>query len=522
MPSCEETGLGAVDNAKAVEAVTSVSNKSSLRSSYKKYSPKDRYLIGKYSNEHGSAAATRKFKPSYPNLNESTVRGFQKMYREKLRSAIKNGTTVEKELGGDIRRGRPLLLGPRIDEDVRKFLLALRYRGGRISFSIAVAVAKALIERSDEEGLKLIEFGRDWAQSLFRRMGFKKRAATTGKVTIPEGARKEAELVYLHDIVNKIEMHEIPAELVFNLDQTPSKYVQASRYTMEKAGKKSVSIVGSGDKRAITATFVIDLAGNFLPMQLIYGGKTDRSIPKISFPNGFSLSANPKHYSNTEESIKIIEEIVSPRVKSQRERLNLSPDAPALLIMDVFRGQMTTEVMELLAEENILVTYVPNNMTHIFQPLDLTVNSWAKNYMKEKFATWYAQKIREGLDHGIKIDDIDILTPLTVMKPLHAKWMINLYNELTSPKGKEVIISGWRASGILRAVEERAEKLPALDPFSDLDPLENNVADILDTNSFPEAGHGDVNQRDIDSDSEFEYDLVEEEDMNAFDLTVSN
>lgn len=136
----------------------------------------------------------------------------------------------------------------------------------------------------------MVKFGKDWAQSFFHRMGFKKRSATTGKVIIPEGARKEAEILYLYDIVTKIENYRIPSELVFNLDQTPSKYVQCLQYTMEKEGKKSVSIVGSGDKRAITATIVIDLKGNFLPMQLIYGGKTNHSIPSIDFPEGFSLS----------------------------------------------------------------------------------------------------------------------------------------------------------------------------------------------------------------------------------------
>jgi len=519
MPSLEETGFGAVDHAVVVSAVNSELDKNP-RSSYTRYTPKDRYLIGKYSNENGASAAARKFKYRFPRINESTVREFMKKYREKLQLGGEDAINTDKELGGDIRRGRPLLLGPLIDEDVRKFISALRYRGGQVSFSIAIAVAKALIERSNNEGLKLIEFGKDWAQSLFRRMGFKKRSATTGKVKIPDGARKEAELVFLHDIVNKVEMHDIPRELVFNLDQTPSKYIQSSRYTMEKAGTKSVAIVGAGDKRAITATFVIDLAGNFLPMQLIYGGKTNRSIPKMSFPDGFSLSANPKHYSNTEESIKIIKEIIIPQVTSRRESFNLAPDAPALLIMDVFRGQMTNEVMDFLETENILVTCVPNNMTHLFQPLDLTVNSWAKNFMKEKFATWYAQQVKESLDRGIKIDDVDIKMPLTVIKPLHGKWIIELYNVLTSAKGKEIILSGWRAAGILGAVEQGMDKLPTLDPFEDLEPLTTNDDTALTTKTFPESGHPEVNIRDIDSDSEYEYDLIDEEDRNAFDFIV--
>ena len=36
------------------------------------------------------------------------------------------------------------------------------------------------------------------AQSLFQIMGFKKQMRTTGKVEIPEGARKEAELLQNH------------------------------------------------------------------------------------------------------------------------------------------------------------------------------------------------------------------------------------------------------------------------------------------------------------------------------------
>ena len=47
---------------------------------------------------------------------------------------------------------------------------------------------------------------------------------------------------------------------------------------------------------------------------------------------------------------------------------------------------MTPPVLELLKKNHILLIEVPHNMTHLFQPLDLTVNSWAKAFMKEKIA----------------------------------------------------------------------------------------------------------------------------------------
>ena len=50
------------------------------------------------------------------------------------------------------------------------------------------------------------------------------------------------------------------------------------------------------------------------------------------------MSANPKHYSNTAESTKLIKEIVITYIEKERILLKLPKTQPALLIMDVFRG----------------------------------------------------------------------------------------------------------------------------------------------------------------------------------------
>ena len=65
---------------------------------------------------------------------------------------------------------------------------------------------------------------------------------------------------------------------------------------MLKRGSLSVTIEGSDGKRMITETFTITLSGKFPAMHLIYGGKTNQSILSVVFPEGFSQSANPKHF----------------------------------------------------------------------------------------------------------------------------------------------------------------------------------------------------------------------------------
>ena len=167
---------------------------------------------------------------------------------------------------------------------------------------------------------------------------------------IPEGARK-------------VEEYNVPTSLIVNIDQTPIKYVPVGSESLAEKGVNNVTSEGSDDKRTITGTFGISKSGVFLPMQLIYGDKTTQSIPKFKFPNEFSLSANPKPFSNTEESLQYVREIIKPYMNNQRLENNLPDDQKALIVMDVFTGQTTWPVVESYEENNICIVNVPANMT---------------------------------------------------------------------------------------------------------------------------------------------------------------
>ena len=65
-------------------------------------------------------------------------------------------------------------------------------------------------------------------------MGFVPRIKTTGKVHILIEAQKEAELKFLHQIINQVEKYQIPLSFIINFDQIPSKYVQVLSMTMAK------------------------------------------------------------------------------------------------------------------------------------------------------------------------------------------------------------------------------------------------------------------------------------------------
>ena len=100
-------------------------------------------------------------------------------------------------------------------------------------------------------------------------MGFVCRRGTTAKLEIPHGAFKEAQLLFTHDIMSKVDKYNIPDSLIIKIDQTPTRYVPVNRSTLAKKNSKAVATKGSSDKRSIAATFSITFSGKFLAMQLI-------------------------------------------------------------------------------------------------------------------------------------------------------------------------------------------------------------------------------------------------------------
>ena len=140
---------------------------------------------------------------------------------------------------------------------------------------------------------------RSWVISLCRRMGFTKRAGTTARPAVPQGLYDESRREYLCDIIKKVDQWNIPPELVLNSDQTPSSYASVGKSTMAVSGASSVPIKGLTDKRCITLNFVVTLANDFIPIQVIYSGKRKASLPRgFSFPPGFCVAQNPKRSGN--------------------------------------------------------------------------------------------------------------------------------------------------------------------------------------------------------------------------------
>ena len=161
---------------------------------------------------------------------------------------------------------------------------------------------------------------------------------------------------------------------------------------------------------------------------------------------------------------------------------------------------MTEKVLEKLKCNKVFLVRIPANMTHIFQAWDLTVNGHFKQYMKEKFSTWYSEQISLALENGKKLENINISFKVTVLKPLHAQWLVEFYNLITSWEKKEIITRGFERAGITHALElGSSNNLSELDPFAEFSNLVSG--DELADQSLPDEEYlqSFTNER-VDSD----------------------
>lgn len=213
---------------------------------------------------------------------------------------------------------------------------------------------------------------------------------------------------------------------------------------------KQVDVRGLDDKREITALLGITLAGEMLPTQLIYPGKTDRCHPNVTFPKHWHITHTPNHWSNTESMIEYADKLLIPFLNQKKKDLGLPKEQKSLLVLDFFSAQRNQKFVTKVEDARIKLAYVPGGCTGDLQPLDVGVNGDFKEIMKKRFSVWYASKVEAQLRNGTDIVDVNVPLNTAIIKHDNARWLIEILTELE--KRQDKILSAWVKPGIFDAV----------------------------------------------------------------------
>ena len=114
--------------------------------------------------------------------------------------------------------------------------------------------------------------------------------------------------------------------------------------------------------------------------------------------------------------------------------------------MDTFKGQDNDEVTKLCRKNNCALIIVPHNLTNKFQPLDITVNKPAKSY---------TEQVAKQLNEGKAPADVEVSLNLSEIKPLHAKWIYEMYEYLRGRS--DLVLNGFESAGLTEAGKKSNE-----------------------------------------------------------------
>jgi hypothetical protein len=213
-------------------------------------------------------------------------------------------------------------------------------------------------------------------------------------------------------------------------------------------GSSDVAVIGAEDKRQITVCVAASLRGDLLPLQLIFQGKTARSLPSgtaASTAARVDITCSNNHWSTQETMQRWITKVLLPHSERMIELHGLDANAHILLLLDCWAVHKSVEFRGWLQKEHprIHLVFVPANCTSKLQLADVALQRPFKSSIAQSFNQWAAASIAEQIRSG-EVTGIATQLGMAALKPLVLQWCVDSWNGLR--ERKQMILHGWEQS----------------------------------------------------------------------------
>lgn len=163
--------------------------------------------------------------------------------------------------------------------------------------------------------------------------------------------------------------------------------VPATHYTYSTKGEINTSIQSLDDKRQVTAVMAVTFNGEFLPLQLLFGGQdtnrnVKKSVPNIEDPavlakiSDYHLTQTKSHWSTLDCMKDYIRSIIVPFVTKKARLHNLQTENPhKILVLDCWKVQKSKDFLDWMQENypHFYLAFVPARCTGELQPCDVLI-----------------------------------------------------------------------------------------------------------------------------------------------------
>ena len=407
-------------------------------------------ILAAYSRCHSARTTVTMLRRAYPDgrfarLSHATVQGW---FDDQHRLLPQYQKQLELQAATSRGHGFAGLFAqtPEAEQEIKRVLLQMRAAGAPLNSRVIRWVMLAVLQEASPTLLLRHRLSQPFISGWARQqLDWRWRARTTAASKLPADWEEQGVLMAKR-IGAMMEMHGVHPSLVINADQTGVKLVPSSAWTYEKRNSNSVATIGAEDKRQITACLASALSGDLLPLQLIFQGKTERSLPEktaTSIASLCHLTFSENHWSSQTTMRQYISEIIMPYAESCIRKHRLHADAHVILVLDVWAVHKSEEFRMFLRTQHprIHLVFVPANCTSKLQPADVSLQRPFKHSITRRFNEWAVQQIKLQIQAGSVVGLAELLKMATI-KPLVLQWCVESWSVLK--ERRDLITDAWQ------------------------------------------------------------------------------
>eukprot|EP00048_Salpingoeca_helianthica_P023969 m.28695 g.28695 ORF g.28695 m.28695 type:complete len:803 (-) comp9104_c0_seq1:299-2707(-) len=301
--------------------------------------------------------------------------------------------------------GRPTALPAAAEKIFVERLLHLSARGFPVTRQRASGALASFVRKNPDLELPFHKTrgpGKNWWDRLKRDhpdLVEKRPARLSG-----ERARhctKEVVAQHLARLADLDEYKHIPAELIFNFDETQfnidSKASGRQRVFCQKASPAQ-RVGGRGEREEhVTLLACVAAKGPPVPPVLLFKGERVTEWMAQGAPLGTRVKVTENGWTTDDTYHFYVRDVLVPHVKSVRDPLQAAAEAAsaaagrpqpaplnAILFVDGHASHFSERVLELLEAHRIITFCFPPHCTHVLQPLDVGVFNHLKFHIEKE------------------------------------------------------------------------------------------------------------------------------------------
>jgi hypothetical protein len=303
---------------------------------------------------------------------------------------------------------------PDLKKGILDQLRNIRLAGTTVTVPTIHALITAYLRHHAPEILDHFKCSDSWARKfVLKELQWVMRKPTKASRKVPADAPSQIELSFFrHVLTFRDAPIQHPAFRV-NMDQTQVVYQMGGGLTFDVIGSAQVPVLGLEEKRAFTLVVAVSAAGDLLPFQAVFQGKTAQSTPSRNAPSRaeaeklgfcFEYSGTATYWSNQAMMKAWVTQILEPYWRPKMVELNV-PSQECLLQLDVWKVHRSQEFMGWMKEQYpwIVLDFVPAGCTGLWQPCDVGIQRPLKLSIKHNQQSEIVNETLAQLQQGIAL-----------------------------------------------------------------------------------------------------------------------